>query len=148
MNHYGPSQRQSTGRFDYTCSNRRTGTYPIGYCHSFKEFTPKFIPFSQEECDRLNEKEKPFLSKYHDDGHATADEACACYRVYLLDHETRFHDPPEAPKTLHRCEICNEFTAGMAEVGNSDSWYLCDTHRNRETVEKLFSKVGECWSSY
>jgi hypothetical protein len=151
MNHYAARQRADDPgkhRWDYTLANKRGGTYPIGYCHAFRPFTPETLRMDQEQCDRWNRDEAPFLTKYHDDGHATAEEACACYRTYLLDHHTRLHDPPEKPDQLHRCAVCDKFTAGAAEVGNSDWWYLCDEHRTHEQVEKLMPAIGECWSSY
>jgi hypothetical protein len=47
-----------------------------------------------------------------------------------------------------KCEAdgCGAWTQGMARVGGHVSFVLCDEHRNRENVEKLYS-VGESWTS-
>jgi hypothetical protein len=79
------------------------------------------------------------------EGHATEQEAQDCYKRYLLDH--RLNLDMTMNDTQRKCCICGEWTQKAAEIDNGQIWDLCDAHRNRETVEKLFS-VGESISSY
>lgn len=161
MNHDAARQRESDKRWDYTSENDGR-VHATGYCagvahcktcgtETFYEPGKGFTRCTSK--DGQHDGEHLDRAPYHTTGHATAEEACACYRVYLLDTQLRLYDPKDAPKpptTLHRCQApdgCPEFTAGLAEVGNGDHWRLCDAHRTRETVEKLFREVGEAWTS-
>ena len=124
MNHYlareihGPDG-EGTGLYRYTSSNRRTGTFAVGYC--------------RDGCP----------------GHDSPEGAYAHQKEYLLDCRLRFNDGPEKPDTLHRCAVegCEEMTAGTAYVGAMQFWHLCAEHRTREVVAGLVL-VGESWSSY
>src|SRR5437879_128061 len=78
-------------------------------------------------------------------GHQTQEEAYECYKKYELDHH--LHLDVESHDTQHKCEICEGWTQKGAEVGHGRLWWLCDAHRNRETVEGLFG-VGYTISSY
>lgn len=82
-------------------------------------------------------------ANYHDDGHATADEACECYKRYELDTALRFSTEQS---TKRQCEVCKEWTQSHATVGGYTVFVLCEAHANRAEVEKLFS-VGESWES-
>lgn len=148
MNYYGPRQRQSDLRWDYTCYNDRTGVYPVGYCRSFPVFTESDVQTvfhgSEEARDRYIEKLEPFKEKYHRDGHGTEEEACECYRQYLLDQRLRLDLVDQHTKS--KCVICGEWTQGRAEV-DMQQFVLCDEHRTREHVEQLF-RVGTSISSY
>src|SRR5438045_2364290 len=103
MAYYGPLQRKD-GRWDYTCTNG-AGTFPIGYCSAYRELTPDGGLFPKEMCDRENARILPFKDKYHGDGHATSEEAMACYRVHELDQHLVF-DANESGDTKHKCGIC------------------------------------------
>lgn len=148
MNHYKAAQRLSDNRWEYVCFNDGRA-YKTGYCAGWREVTDAEeaqIPGLRADV----EKRRPNQDKYHTHGHDTAEEACECYRQYLLDNTLRLRPAPETPKTLHRCECpeCAEYTAGQASVGDMNIWNLCDGHRTREVVEQLMPAVGECWSSY
>ncbi len=157
MNHYSAKQRESDKRWDYTCGNRRTGTYPVGYCAGWKD-PSDFGDLSKDpivlaHVVREVEEMKLLQDSFHKNGHATAEEARSCYRRYLLATQSRIWHPDKLtskPDTLHRCELpgCEEFTAGFAEVGQSYRWFLCGTHCTAESVEKLMPEIGESWSSY
>ncbi len=84
-----------------------------------------------------------------DDGHDTEEEACACYRKYLLEKRCRLHEPQKNPTSKHRCAVedCEEYTAGYAVVATYWMKHLCDKHRTVEVVESLFGPVGESWES-
>jgi hypothetical protein len=169
MNHWRAAQRTgrddgSTGRWDYTCGNRRTGTYSVGYCSGWqydkwieraKSPQPGTLVGDVEGLEQERDQRLPSKDKYHTDGHATADEAIACFRQFKLDTSLDFLKPPATahPQSLHACEekskTCRNYTANLATIAGSSfgSWYLCDEHLNRESVERLF-KVGESWGSY
>ena len=148
MNHYKARQRETDGRWDYTSGNPREGVHPVGYCRAWKPQDPNASWMLPGEAEQENAEMAPFVHKFHTDGHATSEEACDCYREYLLDHRLRLHDPPLDPSTLNKCVVCGAYTAGLAEL-NFEHWWLCDEHRNRTEVEKLVPKgEREAWSSY
>jgi hypothetical protein len=149
MNHYKARQREIDQRWDYTSGNPREGIHPVGYCHRYRPFSVERCAWmTAEMCEQENAKEAPFVAKYHTDGHATEEEACECYRTYLLDQRLRLWDPPPDPDTLNKCVVCGVYTAGMAEL-QMQHWWLCDEHRNRVEIEKLVPHgKSEAWSSY
>lgn len=137
MNYEQPRQRQDDKRWDYTNRNDDR-IYPIGYCQAFRELDdpPGVIQASQEQI----EEHRKFKDKYHTNGHATYEEACNCYKEYLLDHRLKdYHSKHEQ----HKCQVCGEWTDGGMEIGCYEIFYLCNKHANREEVEKVFT-VGEC----
>lgn len=148
MTRYLQALKRLDGRWDFTSSTGSSAPYPLGYCAGWREAP------TGEEADKLRsstgqwlvdklasdiEERRPFADRYHTEGHATAAEADECYRQYQLDHELEFHEAPTEPGTLHRCQGhgCREYTAGVAFYGQHQHFYLCDVHRNRETVEAL-----------
>lgn len=158
MNYYQPRQRETDKRWDYTCRNG-DWIWPTGYCRGLERsklepvgavtiglafYGGKEGEDAQSVCDRWNaEHIEPHRAKYHDDGHATEDEARRCHRDYELDHHLRFFDDREDADELHRCLApagCREFTSGLAEIvgGGGRHWRLCATHRTREVVESLY----------
>lgn len=130
MNHLYAAQiaddnGQPTGRYRYVSSNRRTGTHATGYCHSDPENEGGLCP-----------------------GHGSPEEAYAHQKAHDLDKTLRFREDAPDPLTQYRCEApeCNAFTSGSASVGAYYHVSLCAEHRNRETVEQIYT-VGESWSS-
>jgi hypothetical protein len=115
MNHYCARQRESDKRWEYTCKNDYR-VRPVGYCNGHFGQGPKF----------------------HTDGHSSPEEACDCYREYLLDMELRLNLECDG---LNKCVVCGTPTIKRARVEFS-SWPLCDGHRTREQVEKMFKSVG------
>ena len=148
--YYQALQRESDKRYDYTSSTGSTKPHPIGYCAGWKEMadygTAAWDKTLKESLERDIEEKRPHKDKFHKDGHATAAEAEACYREYELDHHLDLRDvPTEKAESLHRCQgpECKEFTAGIAFLGHHRHFYLCDAHRNRETVKQLITKKAE-----
>lgn len=141
MNYLQPRQRVSNKRWDYT--NMNDGViYPIGYCREFKELDGYLMPVSEEQ----KEEHRKFKNKYHSNGHDTYEDACKCYKEYLLDHFIRIRENKDAQ---HKCKVCNEWTTQAVEVngfGGGFFEYLCSKHSSREEIEKIFN-VGECISS-
>lgn len=160
MNYDGPKQK-TDGTWGYTRTNDGH-IMGIGYCRPFEEFDPISIgicfagDMARYEAFIAPCREAAAQGKYHDAGHATAEEACECYKTFLLDFETRFTPDHPDLKLLpprHRfneCEApgCNALTNGCAECGSGIAWHfdLCAAHRNRETVAALLT-VGESWHS-
>jgi hypothetical protein len=127
MNYYQARQRNTSLRWDFTCKNDKR-IWPVGYCSGKSDGGP-------------------YDNKYHDDGHASAEEASECYRQYLLDNRLVF-DEGEGSRTMRVCQYpgCDEFTSGMAEI-EFCVFYLCDSHRTREIVESMFEAPGQIVSS-
>lgn len=123
---YRPLQRRD-GRWDYVCTNS-AGTFAIGYC--FNGEKPFYSLTWDELADVVKDlygndparweeekaKHAPRLANYHNTGHATAEEACECYRRYdVLEHSHR-HDDEDAQK---KCAICGEWTMHRVTVGTT-----------------------------
>jgi hypothetical protein len=131
VNYYAARQREKTKKWDYTCRNDGR-IWPVGYCAG-RHVEVLQVPEDERE-------------PYHDHGHETAEEARECYKHYQLDNE--LHLDIKMASQQRKCEAdgCGAWTQGMARVGGHVSFVLCDEHRNRENVEKLYS-VGESWTS-
>jgi hypothetical protein len=151
MNYYAARQRESDGKFDYTCHNDGR-TYPVGYCRAYRPFDDKDLGtiFCGDAARMAKENEKygQYANKYHSDGHATADEAGSCYRRYLLDNRSRLHSKKnEDADVLNKCAICGKWCANLGEVDSWIHWYLCDEHLTQESLDELFPDVGSSFSS-
>ena len=129
MNYYEPKQRQSDQKWDFTRNNR-----PAGYCQAFKEFDKEFVE-NWKIPEREVEKHNSFANKYHDDGHETSAGACECYKEYMLDHKLQLDH--EDRNQQRKCQVCGEWTTKFAMLDCS-LFHLCDDHRNREEVSKLY----------
>jgi len=115
VNYYGPLQRKDSGTWDYTCTNGGA-VYRVGYC-----------------------------AKEGGCGHATEEDACACFKRYLLDTSLRLDREMDGQQLRCQSEGCGAFTSGFADV-DMRTFVLCDEHRTREVVERLLV-VRESWSS-
>lgn len=142
MAFYRPLQR-TDGRWDYVCTNG-AGTFPIGYCHEYRELKAEGVlaGFPKVHLDRENAEMAQHKDKYHGDGHATAEEAEACFKTFQLDQ--RLHLDGHQEDAQHKCLVCGEWTQGFAYLHGADviqrEWKLCEAHRTRESVEKLWDE--------
>lgn len=114
--YFQPLARRVGGRFDYTRKTGSTHAHPIGYCSGGPG---------------------PGVStKYHDDGHATADEAIACYRDFEIDTAVSYRETPDQQK---KCATCGAWTTGGAHFGG-ESFHrpipLCPEHQTRDDVAR------------
>lgn len=154
MNYAQARQRQTDSRWDWTVANRRTGTYPAGYCGGWKydEWLAKddgLVP--REHLAQEAERCRPFQAKYHTDGHATKEEAERCHYEYEMDVELR--EMSEGRDTQHGCQAqeCSAWTSkalGLGGYGTHHTW-LCDEHRTREifaTLHPFSPGVTEAYS--
>ena len=152
MNYYEPLQRQTDKCWDYT--QRRDGrTWPIGYCRGWTEDTRDELvkEYGEDRGEmfyKAQEERRAHQDCYHKDGHESSEEACECYKNYLLDHDVRL-DGGGSVDTQHRGEVegCDAWTQKSASVGPTRRWNLCDDHRNLETVRGLFT-VYTSFGSY
>ena len=137
----------ATGLFHYTVSHNED-VHPVGYCAGWTYDTPapRWMGAGMEEMLRKErERALPFREKFHTNGHRSRDEACGCYRAFLLDLRTtydgRFDDRQE------KCLACHAWTQGYATVEGTEVFVLCDAHRDRGTLETLYHGIGERWRS-
>lgn len=139
---YSVLQRQSDKRWDMTVSSDEEGwAHAIGYCAGWKgdpdeaerERLEKM--FGEGFADRLAAELEPLRqhqAKFHRDGHATAEEAYACYKQYELDTKLRFWESKSEQK---KCQICEAWTTHRAELGEFHrEFFLCLEHATRENV--------------
>jgi hypothetical protein len=144
MNYYAARQRQD-GRWDYTCMNDGR-IWPVGYCMPYKEW---WIDLKEKMGYETRPEEiaryQAHQAQYHADGHATAEEACECYRQYLLDHKVQLNRSWDGGQ--FRCQVCGEWTQLFAEVDHQ-TFNLCEKHNTQEQVGLLFGPIGEICSSY
>ena len=139
MNYFTAKQRLSDMLWDYTMNN-----IPIGYCQkyidpdSYNENIRKFMSKSEVQRIRL------FKEKYHTHGHPTKEEACNCYKEYILDHALSLNRKDESCQ--RKCQKCKQWTNLIAGVGAYNIWFLCEQHQTREIVSELY-EVWESWES-
>lgn len=143
MNYYKARQRKSDGRWDFSCSNDDV-IFPVGYCHEFAELDKDPIvgkTFSAERKRILYAHQ----SKYHTDGHATEEEACACYKSYLIDNSFQLYADTE---NLRKCQVCGAWTQSRVNIGFGvqQTFTLCPEHATPEKVATMFD-IWEFWSS-
>lgn len=136
MNYLAPRQRTSDGRWDFTTKNDDR-VFPVGYCSGPRDWKPEHFPilggeFAARAAYELNVVQLAH-PHFHSDGHATRDEAAACYRRYLLDTRTSF-PPPHAPSLP--CLVCKEPTDLSADV-DGDRYPLCEKHLDRTSLEAV-----------
>jgi hypothetical protein len=139
MNYLKARQRQTDKRWCYTNMNDGE-VYAVGYCHAFHELDDS-LPVTEAE----KEKHRANAHKYHTSGHATEDEACECYKRYLLDNRLRLN------RTMNdcqkKCQICDTWTDHYATIGTTQFFILCPEHNTIEIVASLFAAPQEVWSS-
>jgi len=151
MNYYEPLQRESDKRWDYT--QRRDGrTWAVGYCRGWDESTREALieQYGDERAEmfhRAQEERRAHQDRYHKDGHATSEEACECYKQYLLDNRVTL-EFGTTKDTQHRCAVegCENWTQKTAMVDHQ-TYDLCDEHRNLEALKDLVC-VGVSFGSY
>ena len=132
------------GGYHFACA-WRDEIRPVGYCgawHDWDETTRTMSPAAYQR----HVEDKPL---HHAEGHATPEEAAACYRRYLLDHRLQLNHKESGAQ--RKCQVCGEWTQLFVMVDGHWTWHLCETHHNRETVETLLESEltadTEIWSS-
>ena len=123
MTYYRPLKRAIDGRYDYTCTIDGH-SYPVGYCGGQRAL--------DVQEDELPEEVR---SKFHETGHATPEEACECYKQYLIDTSLRFGT---FSNQQFRCRVCEAWTETYAQMG-PEVWPVCKEHSTKEAMETLFT---------
>jgi len=138
------SQRQTDKRWDYTVSSDDEGwMHAQGYCAGWREWTEaeiaKMPGMNWEMHKKDMDRRRPFQELYHKDGHATAEEAEACFQSYQLDLYTRYNETEK--DVAKRCKVCNEFTENRVEFGRemSQLFVLCGNHSTRDYLVPLLT---------
>lgn len=137
------------GKWDYTYKHD-DAILPAGYCvpyewiDPYRTDKPHLVYMSDQEKQNIRANRE----KYHDTGHDTKEEACNCYKNYLLDNRTEYIIDPEQITEVHmyQCAVCKKLTSGYVTVEGYHRFVLCKEHNNRQSMEILFS-VGESWQS-
>lgn len=148
---YQPLQRQSDKRWDMTVSSdEERWTHAEGFCAGTFEKqwpdwpegeTPERLRFwmSREYYLARREEHRPHAAHYHDDGHATAEEASACYeRFGRLVERRDVVDENEQRK----CQVCSAWTTHRVLIGHSihQELVLCPAHQSDADVEAALAK--------
>lgn len=141
MNYDKPRQRDDDKRWDYTSMNDGR-VMPIGYCHAWRDWTEADKKMGLHLLSSVRDH-AVYKEKYHTDGHATYEEACACYKDYQLDKNTRYDAQTEP---WEPCAVCGVRTTHAVTVEGWEKVHLCDQHRSRKFFEPLFN-VGESYHS-
>ena len=147
MNYLQARQREVEGRWDYTCMNDGR-IWPVGYCAGWRDWTDaQREQFGAAFVERAEAESAPFRDKYHRDGHATRDEAYACYTTYMLDQRTRL-DQIREDDAHPRCaaEGCVRLSSATVSIGGWPRFSVCSAHQTRETLESLYH-AGDSWES-
>lgn len=136
------SQRKD-GRWDYSAETDGESR-PVGYCAGWSEVSDAeeaATPGLRKEREKLRANK----AKFHKGGHDTLEEACACFRGFLLDTTRRAKASPQ----LHPCDFpgCQGSSDAGVTVDGELRWHLCKPHRNREAFELLMPQVGEVFLS-
>jgi hypothetical protein len=121
MNYYEPKQREDDGKWDFACYNdSQNRTWPVG------------------RCARHAPEER----------HDTPQEACECYRGYLLDEVLILEAGSTTSK--HKCVYpgCEEYTDKVAKAGPYIRYILCDEHRTKAVVAEMTADLGSFFGSY
>lgn len=122
MNYYQPLQIEINGKpsgfFHYTKMNDGLA-WPIGYC----------------------------AEGGAEHNHQSEEEACACYKRWLLDHAE--YDKELSPSSMPRCRVmgCPKYTHHAAEVDHI-LFALCPEHMNREKLSEVYGDVGQGCASW
>jgi len=147
--YYQPLQRERDKRWDMTRSTGSSGPHPIGYCCGWHEPAREVLEKTWgpnghmvdavlRDYDRL----RPFKDKYHEDGHATAEEASACWDDYRLDNELEFTTSVD---TMKKCGCCGAWTptVGYFRGAFYEETPLCSQHTNRDGMAEAIKKRKE-----
>ena len=109
MTYFFPFLRQDA-RWEYSCRSASAERVPVGYC-------------AGGEADG-----------YHSDGHATSDEACACYQLFEVATALEFVE--ESGLRL-QCAVCETWTMGRGRIRGESltaQVALCPEHQTPDDM--------------
>lgn len=145
---YQPLQRRSDGRWNMTVGSDDEGwTHAVGFCSgTFDTIWPPHNPALPERVapwggveayDADREKHRVHAALYHDDGHATAEEAEACYDHYCRVLRRRDFQERDVQR---KCAICGAWTVHRVMVGDVRLLCLCVSHLSELDVAAAIRK--------
>lgn len=156
MNYEGPRQvdpaadRPDAGKWRWTTSNRRSGTYPTGACSEWETcekcggLSGILRPDVQCDCGNgARRKAEPCP------GHDTEQGAIEHQHEYLIAH-ARFRTM-DNPNALYKCQAagCGTFTAGVLEI-EGDGYFMktvCPEHQTPEIARQLIPPISSSMHS-
>ena len=151
MTYDAPRQKQD-GTWGYTSMNDGS-IWAIGYCKPFDEWCENSINAvfngDKEEYEQYITPYRLAKDKFHDGGHLTAEEACECYKNYVLDFNLRYYDDEENARQPYKCEYpkCKSYTSGGIRIIESiQNFDLCQEHRNKNCISELLKIGSSCHS--
>ena len=143
MKHYYARQQTDGYRWEFVVDDDGL-IYSVGYCSGAPDFDDPALIESlggkgSEAYRWYRFRVEPWISRYHKNGHDSKDEACACFRMYLLDYHTDFS---VELGQMCECMICAQPTHLGAMV-YGQAYVLCDQHRNRDELNGLMPVLLE-----
>lgn len=143
MKHYYARQRHYDRRWEFVVESDEL-VHSIGYCVGVIDLDDQGLIESLGGKDSIAylyyaNRVRPFLEWFHVNGHETKEEACACYRKYLIDSSADFN---VRLIDSDNCAVCGARTMYGATVG-ALSYSLCDIHRNKNDVGLLMPTLLE-----
>ena len=143
MNYYDALKLSDGSGYHYVSQNRREGSHPVGYCSRIWP-CPKECRSGCAACGG-----KGYIDKgeehYKEHVHATAEEACECFRRYLIDGWRK-----EEYGDWTGCEVCDKPTkSGLTTRPPLGHGYaLCAEHATLERLIELTPPVHQITASY
>lgn len=141
---YQPLQRRSDLRWNMTVGSDDEGwTHTVGFCAgTFDQCWPDAekgppIGYPVELYESEREKHRAYAEQYHADGHATAEEAQACYDRYCRVLRRRDFDEKNVQR---KCAICGEWTVHRVMVGETRLLTLCAAHLSELDIAAAIAK--------
>jgi hypothetical protein len=77
-----------------------------------------------------------YCADHADKPHATADEADACWRKYLVEQTLRLDGRTDGPGP---CKVCGEMTTATVVINGYPRDWWCDEHRTAERVTQWWN---------
>lgn len=137
-----PKPDGTPGGWHFVCQRSEGDIYPVGYCGPWIELTEADLAhmgISEAQYARMRSQR----DQYHAEGHATQEEACACYKRWCRD-QVQYHIETSGP--ARPCRICGALTQQEATLGALClAWPLCPAHCTPEAVEVLLPTPYEIW---
>ena len=115
---------------------------PKGYCAGWRhdEQIPSYLEGLRERFEADRAHDEPLREKFHTDGHASAEEAVACFYAYCLDHLREF-----SARGYMICDVCEAPTSRGFDGGHGSLIHhvaLCDAHRTLDHVRAVVPCQG------
>lgn len=144
INHFKPRQLLD-GKWHYANEQDKIRVQGVGYCQQWvpwEEFWLDITGLTPEDYV-LHDKYK---YKHHVLGHDTPEDACECYRMYLIDH-ARFGEKTRI-KAISTCMACKNKNGCYSIIVAGDEYVLCPDCCDTKGLERCFPVPGESWQHF